>query len=201
RKAVGRPLTDERIDEVIRSFRELGVDRVHASFLVGLPPETPADVAMTQARARALAADGVFSDIFPVVAFPGSAYFRDPARFGIELRMRRPADFHRLSRDWFAPLSEEMLSYRAPALSGREVIEAIFRTRIEQRVDAGHRIPPELFLFMQHGNLPISSQTAEKLYRHGERYLDGWSAAAHHASLPTARGSAPHPPADVYGEE
>jgi radical SAM superfamily enzyme YgiQ (UPF0313 family) len=79
---INRGHDPDRIRNLISLAGNLGV-QVHASFMIGLPDETPVDIEETIEYARNLPASSLGFHIFHPL--PGSEYGDNPAKYGIEI--------------------------------------------------------------------------------------------------------------------
>jgi anaerobic magnesium-protoporphyrin IX monomethyl ester cyclase len=83
-ESIGRSHDPEKARRLIELAEGLGI-RTHASFMIGLPDETPEDIEMTIAYARSLPASTVGFHIFHPL--PGSEYGDNPEKYGIRFEL------------------------------------------------------------------------------------------------------------------
>jgi radical SAM superfamily enzyme YgiQ (UPF0313 family) len=150
RERAGRRITRDGILEAFDRLAGAGVARLQSSVMVGLPGETEAEVAESDALIGELNARGILANVLPCVAFPETDIFRRPDHYGIRLAMREVADFDRLSLGWFAPISGDAISFATEGMDASARVEATLKLRLRQRTRLGYRVTPELFRAMEH---------------------------------------------------
>ncbi|MBK8230304.1 MAG: B12-binding domain-containing radical SAM protein [Candidatus Eisenbacteria bacterium] len=149
RQRAGRVYDAERVFAATDRMLALGLRPV-GSFLVGLPDEGPEELRETHDWIERWNARGLIADVFPALAFPGTALHREPDRFGLTLTMQGARDYERLSLGWFAPLSTRPLTHRNGRLDLDQVVRQLLALRLEQRTRLGLPIGQEALSFMGH---------------------------------------------------
>jgi hypothetical protein len=92
-KRVRKQITLEQAEAAVAMCREAGME-AHASFILGLPGETPETLAETMAFARRLEDQGLSYGFHLLAPFPGTAIGDDPEAFGLRVLSRRWSDYH-----------------------------------------------------------------------------------------------------------
>jgi radical SAM superfamily enzyme YgiQ (UPF0313 family) len=150
RRAAGRDYDDATLLAAFDRLQGAGITGLQSSIMVGLPGETESDVMASDAMIGRLNEKGILANVLPVIAFPETTIFRDPAGSGVSLRMKTPEDFERLSVGWHAPIAPDYVSFESAALDARARVEATLKLRLRQRNRLGFRTTPELFRTMEH---------------------------------------------------
>jgi len=173
RERAGRRIANGEILGVFDRVRRAGITRVMASVMVGLPGEREADVMSTDRLIAELNDRGILSNVFPCVAFPETALYREHGAFGIRLRMWGVSGFDRLSTSWFAPMDAGAISFDTETFDAHARVEATLKLRLRQRNRLGYRVTPELFRMMEHlPDLRVVGE-AEAMTERFEHYLEG----------------------------
>jgi radical SAM superfamily enzyme YgiQ (UPF0313 family) len=92
-KRVRKKITLKQAEAAVRMCRQAGLE-AHASFILGLPGETPATLAQTMAFARRLGDQGLNYGFHLLAPFPGTAVGDDPEGFGLRVLSRHWPDYH-----------------------------------------------------------------------------------------------------------
>lgn len=155
RQRAGRVYDAARVFAAVDRMLGFGLRPV-GSFLVGLPDEGPDELRETRGWIERWNERGLIADVFPALAFPGTALHREPERFGLTLNTRKARDYERLSHGWFAPLSRGPLTHENGRLDGDAVVTHLLALRLEQRVRLDLAIGQEALAFMGHRAAPWS---------------------------------------------
>jgi radical SAM superfamily enzyme len=105
--------------EIVRIAENLGI-KVHASFMIGLPEEKPEDVECTLEYAKSLPASSLGFHIFHPL--PGSEYWKNPRRYGIEFVEQPEAPGMLGDIDGAAPI-------RTKYLTQMQILDYFYRAR------------------------------------------------------------------------
>jgi hypothetical protein len=92
-KRVRKKITLAQAEAAVAMCRDAGM-QAHASFILGLPGETPETVAQTMAFAGRLGEMGLFYGFHLLAPFPGTAIGDDPESFGLQVLSRHWPDYH-----------------------------------------------------------------------------------------------------------
>lgn len=92
-KRARKKITLEQAQAAVTMCRRAGIE-AHASFILGLPGETPATLAETMAFARRLGEQGLSYGFHLLAPFPGTAIGDDPQAFGLRVLSRHWPDYH-----------------------------------------------------------------------------------------------------------
>lgn len=173
RRAAGRDYDDETLLAAFDRLQAAGITALQSSIMVGLPGETDEDVMASDTMIARLNEKGVLTNVLPLIAFPETKIFRDPAAAGVRLRMKTARDFERLSVGWHAPIAPDHVSLESDALDARARVEATLKLRLRQRNRLGYRTSPELFRTMEHlPGLRVGGETEAMVARYAP-VLDG----------------------------
>jgi len=130
-KRIHKKITLEQAEAAVAMCRQAGME-AHASFILGLPGETPETLAQTMAFAKRLGAEGLSYGFHLLAPFPGTAIGDDPKAFGLRVLSRHWPDYH-ANRAICEPIG-----------IGREQLDAIavdWETRLKDYLDdIGRRI-------------------------------------------------------------
>ncbi len=172
RRRLGRYISDARIREALGHCRRAGLTDLMVSFMTGLPGEDDRALAATEAMLLELAGAGVTADVYPCVAFPGTRLYEAPEAHGIRLRWSGVRGFFRLSQGWFAPLSEDLVSFETPDFDAARVVRETLRLRILARRARGLGIPSSLLFFMMHPRRPVEPAERARILATLRPYID-----------------------------
>ena len=92
-KRVRKKITLAQVETAVAMCRQAGVE-AHASFILGLPGETPQTLEQTMTFARHLGEQGLNYGFHLLAPFPGTAIGDDPASFGLQVLSRHWPDYH-----------------------------------------------------------------------------------------------------------
>jgi radical SAM superfamily enzyme YgiQ (UPF0313 family) len=92
-KRVRKNITPLQAEAAVAMCRQAGME-AHASFILGLPGETPETLAETMAFARRLGEQGLSYGFHLLAPFPGTAVGDDPESFGLRILSRHWPDYH-----------------------------------------------------------------------------------------------------------
>jgi anaerobic magnesium-protoporphyrin IX monomethyl ester cyclase len=92
-KRVRKKITLEQAERAVVMCRQAGM-QAHASFILGLPGETPETLAQTMTFARRLEDQGLFYGFHLLAPFPGTAIGDAPDTFGLQVLSRHWPDYH-----------------------------------------------------------------------------------------------------------
>jgi hypothetical protein len=92
-KRIRKHITLSQSEAAVAMCRRVGME-AHASFILGLPGETPETLAETKAFARRLGAKGLSYGFHLLAPFPGTAVGDDPQAFGLRILSRNWPDYH-----------------------------------------------------------------------------------------------------------
>jgi radical SAM superfamily enzyme YgiQ (UPF0313 family) len=92
-KRVRKNITLEQAEAAVAMCHQAGMD-AHASFILGLPGETPETLAQTMAFAQRLGEQGLLYGFHLLAPFPGTAIADNPEAFGLQVLSRHWPDYH-----------------------------------------------------------------------------------------------------------
>lgn len=92
-KRVRKNITPLQAESAVAMCRQAGME-AHASFILGLPGETPKTLDETMAFARRLGEQGLSYGFHLLAPFPGTAVGDDPESFGLRILSRHWPDYH-----------------------------------------------------------------------------------------------------------
>jgi len=90
---VRKKITPAQVEEAVAMCRQAGLE-AHASFILGLPGETPETLEQTMAFARRLGEQGLYYGFHLLAPFPGTAIGDAPESFGLQVLSRHWPDYH-----------------------------------------------------------------------------------------------------------
>lgn len=153
RERAGRRYDAARVFHIRDRLLERGV-RPQASFLVGLPGEGAAELAETGAWIERWNDAGLYADVFPALAFPGTSLHRDAAALGLTRSLEGARGLEILSRAWFAPIAPAAVTHENGRLSREDVVVAVLRFRLTQRKRLRLPLTSEALTLMGHRGAP-----------------------------------------------
>jgi anaerobic magnesium-protoporphyrin IX monomethyl ester cyclase len=92
-KRVRKKITLAQVEAAVAMCRQAGLE-AHASFILGLPGETPDTLEQTMSFARRLGEQGLSYGFHLLAPFPGTAIGDDPESFGLQVLSRHWPDYH-----------------------------------------------------------------------------------------------------------
>ena len=92
-KRVRKKITLTQVEDAVAMCRQAGLEAT-ASFILGLPGETPDTLEQTMAFARRLGEQGLSYGFHLLAPFPGTAIGDDPEAFGLQVLSRHWPDYH-----------------------------------------------------------------------------------------------------------
>jgi len=92
-KRARKKITLDQVEAAVAMCRQAGLE-AHASFILGLPGETPETLEQTMSFARRLGEQGLYYGFHLLAPFPGTAIGDAPESFGLQVLSRHWPDYH-----------------------------------------------------------------------------------------------------------